>query len=728
MATAGPLVNNVIAPWAFGIYGMFNPGAQSANKGDYPYNDYDVSQPPAVNLPDWVRNGGTPSSGNQSSFGTFGSPATFGGANNTASTFAGGRTPLPGRPSGNTGGTPRGFGNGGTPSPGAGTASPYGTGAAAGVNGMPDMQSAMAMYWNLAANRGLQAPQSQEEQLGRAFAQQKWGNANTDFDNYFENTLPGGANVTIRKWQNRGMGGFDPTGNYVGGQNGPLYQEGLKQIALQGLNKYNDPNAWSGESIGFNRQAVSDANAVVGLAPGEADKALQGAIWNRRQSWNNPTQVAKWFMGSISPYNEYFRQSLGSPESWASGMNSTMQPFANARLGGANVAFKDAQEAGLNLASQRDAAGYDPMAVAQQGVTDTAALGNRYEDSLMRAIDAESKRSLATQTPEVAAQMAAAGYGESGSGQSAMGQLQAQILEQANRDKIRALSDLRQQSLGQQAQAISQRTGIGGQNASDVLNLAGQTYTTGFDARENARNQIFGQQAGAAQQAYMGGLGAQQDQLSQMYGTTVGGAANLYGQQVAAGNSMDDQIMQARTNAISQMQRDAWNARNQTLGQTYGASIDLLGRGLDAQAQRQSENARLMQQALFGSEDAQNRKAMSQFQVNMGALGMGNQMFNARRQNELDAMNLALGFGTRGQEYDQQYRNQIADLLLMPYKTGMQISTGINTSPVGGGYRVSPWAQMGANVGGQVLGGMLGGGGNVGAQGYGLFNGPLVED
>lgn len=747
---AGPLVNNVIAPWAYGIYSMFNPGAQNADKGDYPYNDYPVSPSPALNIPSWLTSGQQPpSSGGQqvmpapssltTTLGTRPRSATGGNpyyeswiAGESSIPAPNARVPMPVRP---PGGTP-------TPSPtpsptptpapapgggGGPTGSPYAPGPTGSGSGDLSMQDWFRMYQNGVLNRQFQAPQSPEEQAARSWSINEFANADKRFDNWFGNYAPQPGETPeqfaqrstwarARQYQNQNLGAFDAQGRYVGGQNGPLYSELKNLIALQGLSPYADPQSWGGAMIPINRQAVSDANVVTQLAPTEADKALTGVVGDRRNAFTGPGAATGGFLSTISPLNQIFSSQVGSPDSWVSGINSALQPMADERGQDANLAYRTMRDAGFDLAGQRNALGYDPMAIANQGVTDTRALGNGYEDSLMRAIDAESRRSLAQQTPEVAAQMAAAGYGDSGAGQAAMGNLQSAILEQANRDKIRALSDLRQQSMAQQAQAISQRTGIGADDANSVLGLAGQLYGQGFGAREDARNQIYNTLSGGAQQAYMGGRGAAQDMLSQQYGTTVGGAANLYGNQLGAQNDMENSIFNTRAGHIGGMQQSAWNARNDTLARTYDATRQAIMGGLDADSRRRMQDMQLLNSGLFGSEDAQMRRAMSQLGMNQAGLDMGMNLFNAGNQNEMNYMNLMMGLGRSNQDYNQQYLDQAARLMLMPYQTGLQMTTGINTSPVPNNYRVDPWSRMGAQVGGQVLGNVLGGGGGGGGS------------
>ena len=74
-------------------------------------------------------------------------------------------------------------------------------------------------------------------------------------------------------------------------------------------------------------------------------------------------------------------------------------------------------------------------------------LQNESAKDLIASIDAEASSGIASQLPEVEAQMQAAGLGRSGAHTSAAGGVVADIMGQANRDKIRAMTDLEEANL-----------------------------------------------------------------------------------------------------------------------------------------------------------------------------------------------------------------------------------------------------------------------------------------
>lgn len=676
------LAQNVITPWAYNLYGMMNPYAYSVPNPFNPMNDYGRTPPPVggVNIPDWILNGTAP--GNPMGGGVTPTP--------------GGITPTPGGPGAPTGGP--------TGAPMRADPSNYLT------------NQYYNMYQNLGFNRGFQAAQSPEEIFARSALANRFAMGNADFNAFF-GTGALGNNATATRWMNRGMGGFDQNGNYIGGQNGPLYNAALGNLGIikdgGAFGKYNTPdgwsnlfdqygdaakdymgsenplgdyNAWDDSLIPINAQLQGDFNALAYYAPGEAENAMKGITQDRRGQFVDPATAA------------------------ANGM-SQVNPFLDRRLDQATGAWQKGNDAGFRIAEQRDRMGYDPNALAQRGVSDVVGQNNQYADALMRNIDAESRRSLATQTPEVAAAMAAAGYGESGAGQAAMGSLVSSILEKANQDKQSTLANLTESNLARQAQAIGQRTSVGAQNAADVLNTQASMYQNAYNQREQARNLTAQLGAGAAGDIYRQQLGAQNSMNDAIFGAT---AQNIAGMQQDA-NRARANYMQSMYGTTADMlktgmvttQQNRGNLANQILG-TKGT---LLSQGLQANTDRGNLLAQLQNNALFQSEDAQRQRAMSQLQANATGQDMQMKMWQANQANYTDRLNQALSMGRSYQDYEQQYRNQIAEQLLMPFKTGLQVTTGINTSPVPSNYRVNPLANAGINLGANVLGGMFGGGG-----------------
>lgn len=728
------LAQNVITPWAYNLYGMMNPYAYGVPNPFNPMNDYGRVPPNVgggLNIPPWVANGTAPPSATTSGNMTGGGPGM-------------------GAPTGGPTGDPTGGQN------------PYLT------------NQFFQMYQNLGFNRGLQAGQSDEELQARMALQQRSNFAGADWNNFFNlDNKSNGNNPTATLWMNRGMGGFDKAGDYIGGKNSGTYQEALGNLgivkdggafgnyndptkwanALQNYgpyaqkmmldeNPYRDPSKWSDAIVPINVQGVNDANAVANDAPGAALKALSGFNDLTRGLAQDPTRASSAMGNSILPLATWRQGETNN--NFTNAMKdgrSTIDPYLNNRLDQATGMWQKGNDAGFRFAQDRDAMGYDPNALAQRGVSDVIGQNNQYADALMRNIDAESRRSLATQTPEVAAAMAAAGYGESGSGQAAMGSLMSSILEKANQDKQQTLANLTESNLARQAQAIGQRTSVGAQNASDVLNTQASLYQNAYNQREQARNLAMQTGAGSAADIYKQAFGAREASNDLMYQTAAGLQGQAFmGAQSDRGNLLGQQYS-ATANNVGAMQQQAWDARNRMLSQQYGQttgmiqaglannqqmrsqlgmglfnqSANLLSQGLQANNDRGNLLAQLQNQALFGSEDVQRQRALAQLQMNQTGQQMQMQMFQANQQNYMDRLNASIGMGRSYQDYEQQYRNQIADQLLLPFKTGLQVTTGINTSPVPSNYRVSPWTQAAAGAGADILSGMFGGGGQRGA-------------
>lgn len=640
------LANNVITPWAYSTYQMFNP--------------YAAQMPGAEKWGPQANGQAMPSTDGSLPWNTF---------NSWNAGASGGQGSGPSGLS-NTAVMPNGPGGGGGAGGPSGGGSPFLT------------QDWFNAYKGLVFGGGAQAPQSPEEQMARGAAGARWMGANQDFNNAMGNSQGVGNGML-----NASMGAFDQSGNFIGGPHSGLYsaaQQNLGQLGNGGAwGAYNDPKSWANSLQPYAQWGMS--------AVGGAGNAAMGS----QEGWANAAPGAA--QGALSGIGNDYRGNMAGAGDVAAGAMGNINPMLNNREAQTGAMWDQTSGAGFDLAGRRDAMGYDPRAIAQQGVSDTAAMNNKYEKSLMSAIDAETKSTLAQQTPEVAAAMAAAGYGESGAGQGAMGSLVSSIMGQANRDKMRTLGDLTESNLARQAQAIGQRTNVGSQAASDVLNTASQTYNQASAQREQARN--LGLQLG------------------------VGTAADAYLQQQGALNNMEGNIYNANANNIGALQQQQWGARSNLNSDIFGANANmannitsmsgnLLGQGLGAYMDRGNLAAQLGQQGLFNAEQAMQGRAGLNADINNSGFNMLSNLFNMGNQNYDSRMATMLGLGRSNQQYNQAGRNMMLDLLLMPYKTGMQITTGINTSPVPQNYQVSPWERMGANVAGNVLGGMVGGGGN----------------
>jgi hypothetical protein len=692
------LANNVITPWAYSTYQMFNP--------------YAAQMPGAEKWGPQANGQAMPSTDGSLPWNTF---------NSWNAGASGGQGSGPSGLS-NTAVMPNGPGGGGGAGGPSGGGSPFLT------------QDWFNAYKGLVFGGGAQAPQSPEEQMARGAAGARWMGANQDFNNAMGNSQGVGNGML-----NASMGAFDQSGNFIGGPHSGLYsaaQQNLGQLGNGGAwGAYNDPKSWANSLQPYAQwgmNAVGGAgNAAMGsqegwanAAPGAAEAALSGVSGAGR---GNMAQLAGQAVGAANGafggIDGQYRANMPGAGNVAAGAMGNINPMLAGREAQTGAMWDQTSGGGFDLTGRRDAMGYDPRAIAQQGVSDTAAMNNKYEKSLMAAIDAETKATLAQQTPEVAAAMAAAGYGESGAGQGAMGSLVSSIMGQANRDKMRTLGDLTESNLARQAQAIGQRTNVGSQAASDVLNTASQTYNQASAQREQARNLGLQLGVGTAADAYL----QQQGALNNMEGNIYGANANHIGGMMRDAFSnqaaMERDIFGANANAISGLQQQQWGARSNLNSDIFGANANmannitsmsgnLLGQGLGAYMDRGNLAAQLGQQGLFNAEQAMQGRAGLNADINNSGFNMLSNLFNMSNQNYDSRMATMLGLGRSNQQYNQAGRNMMLDLLLMPYKTGMQITTGINTSPVPQNYQVSPWERMGANVAGNVLGGMVGGGGN----------------
>lgn len=756
------LAKNVITPWAYGLFGMFNPYANQLDAaklygpqmGGVPMS----ANGPNINYPSgmfdsWMNQ--QPSSGN-------------------LATGQGGY--YPGQAQSYYGGPPQqGYGQqmpygqqgyGGQQMPyGQQMGAPSGNAMVGGQSGPYMMQDWMSQYQNLGLNRGLQAPQSAEETLARTALGGRFSQANSEYDTFMQSGANGSAQA--RAWSGAKLGGFDGNGSFIGGKNSGLYKEASANLGIvkdggafggyndpkkwadsaedygqyaQNMmlndNPYRDPGKWGDSILPINVQGVQDANAIASSAPGAAMQALSGLNDYTRGLSQDPTKAGAGMGNSILPLAAWRQGETNS--NFGNAMRDgqqTVDPYLNNRMDQATGMWQKGNDAGFRFAQQRDQMGYDPNALASQGVSDITGQNNQYANALMSNIDAQTRRTLAQQTPEVAAAMAAAGYGESGSGQAAMGDLMSSIMEKANESKQSTLANLTESNLGRQAQAIGQRTSVGAQNASDVLNTQSSLYQNAYNQREQARNLGMQLGAGSAADLYRQAYGSREQSNDLMYQTAAGLQGQAYmGAQNDAGNLLSQQYG-ATANNVGAMQQQAWGARDRMLSQQYGqttgmiqaglqnnqqmraqlgmglynGSTSLLGQGLQANNDRGNLLAQLQNNALYQSESAQQTRAMNQFALNQGGQNMQTQLWNGREANYNNRLNATVAAGRSYQDYEQQFRNQVADQLLLPYKTGLQVTTGINTSPVPTPYRVDPWTQGGIQAGGQILGGLLGG-------------------
>jgi hypothetical protein len=144
------------------------------------------------------------------------------------------------------------------------------------------------------------------------------------------------------------------------------------------------------------------------------------------------------------------------------------------------------------------------------GLEASGAQDRTYLNELMPNIESEASSTLANQLPEVGAQMEAAGLGRSGSRGLASTQMGQQVLGQANRDKMSALSQFADQAAGRSFQARqNQMQRLGGADDA-MLNRAGQ-LGLGYTGEQTARllNEANIQGMARGQNMDMFGIGQQ---------------------------------------------------------------------------------------------------------------------------------------------------------------------------------------------------------------------------
>jgi hypothetical protein len=147
-------------------------------------------------------------------------------------------------------------------------------------------------------------------------------------------------------------------------------------------------------------------------------------------------------------------------------------------------------------------------------------LNNDSRNSMMSAIDAEASKGIATELPEVAAQMEAAGLGRSGAHSFGAGGVVSDIMSQANRDKMRTLSELEESNLNRTSQALltgedMRLRGLGME--ADVQGQGLQQLQGLYDFQNNTRRQRMFDALGIGEQR----RGIDQQRLSQQLDTSM---------------------------------------------------------------------------------------------------------------------------------------------------------------------------------------------------------------
>lgn len=282
----------------------------------------------------------------------------------------------------------------------------------------------------------------------------------------------------------------------------------------------------------------------------------------------------------------------------------------------------------FGLLDRRKQAGYDPMAVAREGI----GMGTGYDDEVMsalnRSIDEEAQRSLALQLPEVRQQAQMLGLTDGAASQRLGGDVASDIVGQAARNKANVMAQYQDSAAQRRNQLIGNFQNIGAAAGGDVLQGAGNMYGRAYDARENAMNMLYqaadraigrGQDAsygarsqmardifGAKAQAMQAGMQANMDRGNRMMGIE----ADI----LNAGNQDITNRMIAESNAQSQAMRDymALKADKENQFQTRlnqylalgGEQRALLQQKLDQEAQYSQMPMNWLMQLVTGTSPA----------------------------------------------------------------------------------------------------------------------------
>ena len=146
----------------------------------------------------------------------------------------------------------------------------------------------------------------------------------------------------------------------------------------------------------------------------------------------------------VAPVSQQMTNALYATQAdWLNAANEGAYAFANAL---------EALQGDVRGAAAGGGFGYrnpdGSLANSRALFNEMKALQNESAANLNAAIDAEASRGIAMELPEVRAQMEAAGLGRSGAATNAAGGVISDIMGQANRDKIRSMTELEEANLG----------------------------------------------------------------------------------------------------------------------------------------------------------------------------------------------------------------------------------------------------------------------------------------
>jgi hypothetical protein len=321
--------------------------------------------------------------------------------------------------------------------------------------------------------------------------------------------MPGGGQAPMFPSQNQGRvpsayGGKNIAVNGMTGQ--PFPQGGGQQASMMAPMQKMPGQAMNMMQPGGPRMIQPDRTTRTGKK-GEKFQPISGGIFDQNAA-RMQTQLSGGAIlgqtGTESGIQDYWRgQSLGggADRNFQNAMSPMMPGMMTNMAGslggygmggygadgmpsamtGTQVGSGFVDQMGLEAGAQGEMRAREAAGLAASGAQDRT-----YLNELMRNIESEASSTLANQLPEVGAQMEAAGLGRSGSRGLASTQMGQQVLGQANRDKMSALSQFADQAAGRSFQARqNQLQRLGGADDA-MLNRAGQ-LGLGYTGEQTAR-------------------------------------------------------------------------------------------------------------------------------------------------------------------------------------------------------------------------------------------------
>lgn len=230
----------------------------------------------------------------------------------------------------------------------------------------------------------------------------------------------------------------------------------------------------------------------------------------------------------------------------------------------------------------------------------------------------------------------------------------------------------------------------------------------------------------AAEQGISGALTGVQGQMEASGLSRSGGASNAAGslisgimsdanrQKIAALSGFREASMGRNADAINQQSAMAGQAALAGMGevgssgrQYQGFEQDLYGAQTGAQNDIYMSDAERRSTLGLGMEDAQFQKQYGEDEAHRAAAQQLGGMYDTRLAQQQLAMDRMDQQGIRQQQLEQMRRNQELEAFGMPYEDLMGLSTGMASEGIGQYGNVNPFSSAAAQLGGNVVGGML---------------------